>query len=110
MPAFAIANLSKVQFGEEIAEYLRRIDDTLVPFKGTFCVHGASPEVVEGRWAEATVIIEFPDLDHARAWYQSPAYQEILPLRTRNSEGSAILIDGVDPGYRASSLLAKLGL
>ena len=48
------------------------------------------------------------DLERARAWYDSPAYQAILPLRTENSEGSAILLEGVDPGYRAADFLRAL--
>ena len=38
----------------------------------------------------------------------SPAYRLILPLRTEHSEGEAILIDEVDPGHRATDLLAGL--
>jgi len=53
-------------------------------------------------------VIGFPDLDAARAWYDSPAYQEILPLRTRNSDGVTLLVDGVPEGYRAASYAAKL--
>ena len=32
------------------------------------------------------VVIEFPDRDHALEWYDSPAYQAILPLRTENTD------------------------
>ena len=34
-----------------------------------------------------------------------PAYQEILPLRTNNSDGATIIVEGVDEGYRAASFL-----
>lgn len=108
MSAYAAAHLRSVQMGEEIAEYLRRIDDTLVPFQGRFLSHGKTPEVLEGEWPGHLVIIEFPDMKRARAWYDSPAYQAILPLRTENSEGSAILLEGVDPGYRAADFLRSL--
>jgi uncharacterized protein (DUF1330 family) len=53
-------------------------------------------------------VIAFPGLDAARAWYDSPAYQEILPLRTRNADGVALLVDGVPDGYRAADLAAKV--
>ena len=39
----------------------------------------------------------------------SPAYQEILPLRTRNADGVTLLVDGVPAGYRAASYAEKLG-
>jgi uncharacterized protein (DUF1330 family) len=51
------------------------------------------------------VVIAFPDLTAARAWYDSPGYQAILPLRTRNAEGGAVLVNGVPEGYRAASLV-----
>jgi len=54
------------------------------------------------------VIIEFPDTEKARAWYDSPAYQEILLLRTDNIEGEAILVDGVAPGYDPRATAAAL--
>jgi len=39
-PAYAIAYLRDVRFGEEIIEYLQRIDATLAPYGGRFLVHG----------------------------------------------------------------------
>ncbi len=106
MPAYALAHLRSVQMGREIAEYLRKIDDTLAPFGGRFLVHGAQVEVVEGEWPGHLVIVEFPDRERAKAWYESPAYQEILPLRTENSDSVTLIVEGVAPGYRAAALVA----
>ena len=103
MPAYAVAHLRSVDLNAEVVDYMRRIDATLEPFGGRFLVHGVLPEVVEGEWPGFLVVIGFPDLDTARAWYGSPAYQGILPLRTRNSDGVALLVDGVPEGYRAAA-------
>ena len=108
MTAYAVAHLRSVDQNAEIVDYLSRIDATLDPFGGHFVVHGALPEVREGEWPGFLVVIGFPDLAAARAWYDSPAYQEILPLRTRNADGVALLVDGVPEGYRAVDYLAKL--
>ena len=110
MPAYAIAHLRSVDFGADIVEYLQRIDATLEPFGGHFVIHGETPEVLEDEFPGTIVVIGFPDREAAAAWYASPAYQEILPLRTRNSDGTAFLIDGVAPGYRAASFLEKAGV
>jgi len=107
MSAYAVAYLDEINVNREIITYLNRVDETLEPFDGHFLVHGKKGDVVEGSSPGLCIIIEFPDLVHARNWYLSGAYQEILPLRTNNSEGSVILIDGVPPGYRASDLLRK---
>jgi uncharacterized protein (DUF1330 family) len=45
-------------------------------------------------------------VERAHAWYDSPAYQEILPLRTENSEGATILVEGVEEGYRAAGFVS----
>jgi uncharacterized protein (DUF1330 family) len=108
MTAYAVAHLRSVDQNAEIVDYLRRIDATLDPFDGHFVVHGVLPEVLEGEWPGVLVVIAFPDLDTARAWYDSPGYREILPLRTRNSDGVTLLVDGVPPGYRAVDYLKKL--
>jgi len=107
MSAYAVAYLDKMNVNREIITYLNRVDTTLEPYDGHFLVHGKKGEVLEGSTPGLCIIIEFPDLDHARNWYYSDTYQEIKPLRTNNSEGSVILIDGVPPGYRASDLLRK---
>jgi uncharacterized protein (DUF1330 family) len=60
---------------------------------------------VEGEWPGHLVIVEFPDREGARAWYESPAYQEILPLRTENSDSVTLIVEGVAPGYRAAALV-----
>ena len=103
MSAYAIANLRTVDMNDEIRDYLLRIDGTLEPFGGRFLVHGATPQLVDGSLPGVVVVIEFPDTATAHAWYDSPAYQAILPLRTRNTEGGAVIVEGVPEGYRAAS-------
>ncbi|MEV0401979.1 DUF1330 domain-containing protein [Actinoallomurus sp. NPDC050550] len=51
-------------------------------------------------------VIEFPDLDKARAWYDSPAYREIIPLRADHSRSAILLIDGAGDDHRATDVLA----
>jgi uncharacterized protein (DUF1330 family) len=42
------------------------------------------------------VILEFPSYEQAQAWYRSPEYQEIIPLRQQHGRnGALILVDGV---------------
>jgi uncharacterized protein (DUF1330 family) len=105
MSSYAIAHLRKVTMGPQIVEYLQRIDATLQPFNGRFLVHGGKVEVLEGSWSGDLIVIEFPDRERAHAWYRSPAYQEILPLRTNNAQGDVFLVDGVSRDHRATDVL-----
>ncbi|KAB2973523.1 DUF1330 domain-containing protein [Streptomyces sp. SS1-1] len=99
MPAYAIAHLRDITPHPEVAEYIERITATFTPYGGRFLVHGTPHETVEGEWPGAVVMIAFPGLAEARAWWNSPAYQEIAPLRTRHIAGDIVLVDGVPEGY-----------
>ncbi|MFF1837582.1 DUF1330 domain-containing protein [Streptomyces sp. NPDC058231] len=94
--------------GEEVLSYIERIQSTMVPFGGRFLVHGTQVEVVEGDWSGALVVVGFPGMAAARGWYESAAYQELLPLRTRNMAGDVVFVDGVGPDYDASVTAAAL--
>lgn len=109
MTAYAIAQVNSVTFNAEIVEYLLRIDATLDPFGGRFIVHAPKDlRVMEGSWGDAgTIVIEFPSMDAATAWWDSPAYQEILPLRTRHMDADIILVEGVPAGYRAEQAVKE---
>ena len=108
MPAYALAHLYETSNHPEVFEYIERIQSTMDPYGGRFVVHGAMPEVIEGEWPGTLVIIEFPDREQARRWYESAAYQEILHMRTDHIPGAAILVDGVGPNYDAVVTAAKL--
>jgi uncharacterized protein (DUF1330 family) len=104
-PAYGVALLEDVRMGPPIVEYLERIDTTLAPYGGRFIVHGATPAVLEGASPGTMVVIEFPDHDHAVEWYESPAYQAILPLRTENTTSTVFIVDGVGADHRATDVL-----
>lgn len=105
MAGYAIGLFDQVSFGPEVTEYLERIDATLAPHEGRFLVHGARHECLDGHWQGGIVVIEFPTLEAAKAWYHSDAYQAILPLRTRNVTGVALVVDGVAEPHRATDIL-----
>jgi len=108
MPAYALAHLYDPKPHPEVIEYIERVQATLDPYGGRFVAHGPQVEVAEGEWPGTIVIVEFPSLEEALAWYASPAYQEILPLRTRNIRGTAIIFDGVGPEYDAAGKAAEM--
>ncbi|MFI5683135.1 DUF1330 domain-containing protein [Streptomyces sp. NPDC051636] len=99
MPAYAIAHLRDAAPHPEIAEYIERVTATFEPYGGRFLVHATQHEVKEGSWPGHAVVIEFPGIAEARHWWDSPAYQEIAPLRSRHIEGDIILVEGVPEGY-----------
>lgn len=105
MTSYAVANLTNVAMGPDIVAYLEAIDTTLAPFDGRFIIHGGPKAMLEGNWTGDLIVISFPSRSNAEAWYASPDYQAILPLRTRNADGDTILIDGVGEDHKATDIL-----
>jgi uncharacterized protein (DUF1330 family) len=51
---------------------------------------------MEGSWSpRAIIIVEFPDMERARAWYRSAEYGEALIFRDAAPSRDLILVDGV---------------
>jgi uncharacterized protein (DUF1330 family) len=108
MKAYAIAHLRLLRLHADIVSYIERIEATLEPYGGRYLIHGGHPvDVREGEWEGDLIVIEFPDRERATAWYESAAYQEILPLRTAHAVGPVILVDGVRAGHRATDVLSQ---
>lgn len=50
---------------------------------------------LEGPDVEGVVLAEFPTIEAARAWYDSPAYQEAAQHRHRGAVYRGIIVEGV---------------
>ena len=80
------------------ATYQRYLDGFDAAFEG----HGGEvvavddePAVLEGTWScTRTVLIRFPEVDAARAWYDSPAYQELARIRQAAASADIVLVEG----------------
>lgn len=108
MPAYALAHLQDAAPHPEIAEYIEQISGTFEPYGGRFLVHATPHEVKEGAWPGHVVMIGFPGIVEARAWWDSPAYQEIAPLRSRHIAGDIILVEGVPHGYDPTGVASAM--
>ncbi|MFE6175723.1 DUF1330 domain-containing protein [Streptomyces sp. NPDC056464] len=78
--------------------YLEQVEDTVKAFGGKWLAQGEA-DVVEGAWPGLVVLMEFPSRTDAEDWYNSPEYQEILPLRVNNAISDLIFIDSVGPDF-----------
>lgn len=50
---------------------------------------------LEGEGAEGVVILEFPDMDAAKAWYYSDGYQKAVPHRLASAKFRSFLVQGM---------------
>ena len=94
MPAYLILD-AVVTDSERYADY-RRGASTAEDYGGRVLARAPDPELLEqGDWQPSRVVVmEFPDVDAARAWYRSDAYQEKAQIRHEAARSTLILIDG----------------
>jgi uncharacterized protein (DUF1330 family) len=52
-------------------------------------------EVWEGPAVEGVVLVEFPTMEAAKDWYNSPAYREAREHRFKGADYQAILVEGL---------------
>lgn len=57
-------------------------------------VYGAV-EALEGAAPDGVIVLEFPDMAEAKAWYNSPDYQAALPHRKAAAECRAFFVEGL---------------
>ena len=80
---------------QELATYNQLVPATLAghPLK-ILALYGAQ-EDLEGPGNEGTVILEFPSVEAAKAWYDGPAYQEVHKHRLKGADYRVTLVAGV---------------
>ncbi len=96
MPAYVIAYARNATDQQALAEYRRRNTEVVAAHGGRFLVRGGEQVVLEGDpRADRVVVMEFPNLDAARAWYSDPDYEAVKPLRQGASDTDIIAVAGV---------------
>jgi len=90
MNAFIIIHLT-VTDPEKFQAYLQAVPETLQPFDGGVLAKGMVSKVFSGDHDKKVVgILKFPSLEKANDWYQSAAYQKLVPIRDQAAEVAAI--------------------
>ena len=94
MTAYAILQINIIN-PENYRKYVEKVSPIVEKFDGEYLIRGGKSEVVEGNWNfSRTVVVRFPDYDKAIKWYNSDEYAPIKKIRTDNSEGNCIIIEG----------------
>ena len=79
-------------------EYKKLSPATVAQYGGRFLARGGRTETLEGDWSpKRLVILEFPSVEQARAWADSPEYAPAKRLRQRAAKSNLIIIEGALP-------------
>ena len=97
MPAYVIVNVT-VRDPVRYEEYRRLATPTVGAYSGKYVARGGAVEVKEGGWAPSRlVILEFPTVERAQAWWASPEYAPAQALRQSCADTQLVITEGV-PG------------
>lgn len=82
---------------EAYGEYAKRSPDVVAAFGGRYLARGGQTVTLEGTAEETRrcVIIEFPSLEQAKAFYTSPDYQSARAFRKDAGQAEFIVVEGV---------------
>ena len=95
MPAYVIADID-VQDAEKFEEYKKTAAATSVPFGARYLVRGGKVEGLEGGWMpKRFVIIEFPSVEQAKAWWNSQGYAGPKAIRQSCAKSNFIVVEGM---------------
>ena len=95
-PAFYISEF-EVTDPEALRPYRERVDATFAPFSGRYVVRGGEIAPLEGEAPKGRiVVIKFNSMEKAKAWYDSPVYREIRPIRHGAAKSRVFIVEGTD--------------
>jgi uncharacterized protein (DUF1330 family) len=94
MAAYFIANVD-VHDPKAIEEYRQGVPATVAKYGGRFLVRGGGHSRLEGQWEPTRlVILEFPSMEQAKRWYDSPEYRDLKALRVKAASTDLVLVEG----------------
>jgi uncharacterized protein (DUF1330 family) len=95
MPAYVIIE-TDIHDPEQYERYKAASPDAVAGGGGRFLARGGELQVLEGDWnPPRIVVLEFPDLETAKRWYDSPGYQEVKRLRDGAASLRMVAVEGV---------------
>jgi len=78
-------------------DYKKLTPATLAAYDGKFIVRGGAYETLEGDWQpNRMVLLEFPTVERAKEWWNSPEYSKAKAIRQRAADTKMIVLEGFE--------------
>jgi uncharacterized protein (DUF1330 family) len=95
MAAYIVVQV-EVKDPSRYEDYKKMVPPTLEKFGGRFIVRGTPTHTLEGTWSpKRFVMVEFPSLERAKAWWASAEYADAKALRQATAHTEMIVVEGV---------------
>ena len=96
-PGYVIAEV-EVTDPASMQKYGEKVPETLAPFHHSYLVRSSKIQSLEGEAPKGgIVVIAFDSAQEARAWYDSPAYAAIRPIRQSAAKSRIYIVEGIPP-------------
>lgn len=97
MSVYMIIEAKEVMDKNKYMEYVQQVPPLVEKFGGKYLARGGKVTVVSGDWNPGRVIIiEFASMEKFNAWWSSPEYRLVAPLREQSAKVNAVIIEGTD--------------
>ena len=105
MPAYVVVDIA-VHDPKTYETYKELAAPTLALYGGRYVARGGTTTLLEGSWnPKRLVLLEFPSVEHARAWWDSPEYAPAKAIRQKSARTEMLIVEG----YEAPSLVTIAG-
>jgi len=95
VPAYIVVE-TDIHDPEQYELYKQASPAAVAASGGRFIARGGELAVLEGEWQpRRLVLLEFPDLDAARRFYDSPEYREAKRLREGAARLNMVAVEGI---------------
>lgn len=104
MAAYLIVHRRAITDSERLKEYANGVQATIERFGGKVVIRADSFEVLEGDWhpgrkgddahPERITVIEFPDMNALKAWYNSDDYARLKAIRQASAISDVVAVEG----------------
>jgi len=97
MAAFLLADVSVPDMQAYIdSGYLEMVPKLAAPYGGVYRARGGAMEQLEGDWLpERMIIIEFPDMQQLKAFYESEEYLPYRNIRQQLATSKLVALEGL---------------
>lgn len=96
MPAYIVVEI-EVNDPVRYEDYKAMVPPSLEAYGGRFIVRGGKVETLEGDWApKRFVIVQFPSVERAKAWWDSEEYADAKALRQATAKTQMIVVQGIE--------------
>jgi uncharacterized protein (DUF1330 family) len=93
VPGFVVAEVD-VTDAATFQKYADKAPGTIAQYGGHYVIRNGKNTSIEGDAPKRFVVIQFDNVEKAKAWEDSPEYSAIKPIRHSSAKSRVFIIEG----------------